>query len=229
MNKIKPAALAALTAALAVNLLIGVGAVMVHARQAGDPPAAGNNEIGLVDLEKVYEASDAPGQLQQASAQIETDAQSKIDAMSAASQLSEAELKEYGDLVGLKAPDAKQKVRIDELRDFSDKRSQRLREVQQKPEATLTPEDKKLMSTGSQQKRQFDRMMNLLQQDVRQQVIEREETVKRGLVAQLRNEVSKVARDRKIQHVFDVGAMVCSTNDITAIVIQRVAKKAAPK
>lgn len=214
----------AVTAALTLNLLLGVGAVMVHARkQPGDLQAA-ESAFGMVDLEKVYEASDAPGKLAQSAAEIETDAQSRVDAMIAVSHLSEAELKEFGDLAGVKNPDAKQKVRMEELKDFSDKRGEHLREVQQKPEAQLTPEDRKLMSAATQQKRLFDKMIQILQADIRQQVAERIDLVKRGLIAGLRVEIAKVAREKKIDHVFDVNAMVTSTNDITPAVLQRIGK-----
>ena len=46
---------------LALSLLMGVGAVVSHARKADEPEGGGSN-IGMVDLEKVYEASDAPQQ-----------------------------------------------------------------------------------------------------------------------------------------------------------------------
>ena len=217
---------------LALALLVGVGALMSHARQSDDsgPASTGavHNDvgaIGMVDLEKIYDASEFPAQFANSAAQIEADAQTRIQSMAAVSQLSEAELREYGELVGLKNPDAKQKVRMDELRDFNDKRSSHLRDVQQKPDATLTPEDRKLMASSVIQKRQFDRIMALLQADLRQQIGEREESVKRGLIGRLRVEVGKVAKEKKIQHVFDSSAMVTSTNDLTAAVIQRITRK----
>jgi Skp family chaperone for outer membrane proteins len=181
----------------------------------------------MVDLERIYLASDAPQEFAQTAASIETDAQSRAEAISAAGQLSEVELKEYGDLVGKKNPTAAEKNRIDELKGFSDTRAARIRDLQTKPDAQLTPEDKKLLTAAAQQRRQFDRMISIMQSDLSRQVAEREENVKRDLVAKLRVEVSKVARERKIDHVFDVTAMVCSTNDLTQAVIQKL--KRAPK
>ncbi len=209
---------------LALSLLVGVGAVVSHAHQDNEPKGGGSN-IGMVDMDKIYEVSDAPQQFAQTAAQIETDAQTRADAIAAASQLTDAELREYGDLVGLKNPTAAQKNRIDELKGFSDTRAVHLRDVQTKPDATLTPEDRKLMSSAAQQHRQFDRMLQIMQGDLRQQIAEREDIVKRNLVAKLRVEVSNVARQKKIDHVFDMTAMVCSTNDITQAVIQKVKHK----
>jgi Skp family chaperone for outer membrane proteins len=209
---------------LALSLLVGVGAVVSHAHQDNEPKGSGST-IGMVDMDKIYEVSDAPQQFAQTAAQIETDAQTRADAIAAAPQLTDAELREYGDLVGLKNPSAAQKNRIDELKGFSDTRGAHLRDVQTKPEAALTAEDRKLMSAAAQQHRQFDRMLQIMQGDLRQQIAEREEIVKRELVAKLRIEVSKVAREKKIDHVFDMSAMVCSTNDITQAVIQKVKRK----
>lgn len=209
---------------LALSLLIGVGGVVSHARKGEDP--TGGSDIGMVDIEKIYEASDAPQQFAQTAAQIEADAQTRIDAIGAVPQLTEAELKEYGDLVGLRSPDAKQKVRMDELKDFSDKRAAHLRDVQMKADAVLTPEDRKLMASSAQQRRLFDRVMGMVQADVRQQVAEREDIVKRDLVGKLRGEVSKIAHEKKILHVFDSTAMVSSTNDLTQAVIQKIGRKA---
>jgi len=211
---------------LALSLLVGAGAVVSHAHQDKDTNGSGSN-IGMVDLEKIYEASDAPQQFAQTSAQIETDAQSRADAIAAASQLSDRELTEYGDLVGKKTPTAAEKNRIEELKGFSDTRAAHVRDVQTKPDAQLTPEDKKLLASAATQHRQFERMLQIMQGDLRQQIAEREELVKRDLVRKLRVEVNKVARERKIDHVFDVSAMVCSTNDLTQAVIQKV--KRAPK
>ncbi len=216
----------AVTGVLVLSLLVGAGAMMVHARQGTDSHTGQDISFGMVDMERVYEASDSPQQFSMAQQQIESDAQARIDAMSAVPMLSDPELKEYGELIGLKTPDARQKVRIDELKDFSDKRVAHLREVQVKPEATLTPEDRRLMSNAAQARRQFDRLIGMMQQDVRQQIAEREDAVKRGLIAKLRIEVNKVAKEKKIAHVFDTTVMVSSTNDLTAAVIQRVAKKA---
>ena len=215
----------AVTGVLVLSLLVGAGAMMVHARQGADG-RTGEDSFGMVDMERVYESSDSPQQFAMAQQQIEADAQARIDAMSAVPMLSDPELKEYGELIGLKTPDARQKVRIDELKDFSDKRAAHLREVQVKPEATLTPEDRRLMSNAAQARKQFDRLIGMMQQDIRQQIAEREDSVKRGLIAKLRIEVNKVAKEKKIAHVFDTTVMVASTNDLTAAVIQRVGKKA---
>jgi Skp family chaperone for outer membrane proteins len=211
---------------LALSLLVGVGAVVSHAHQDNEARDDGSN-IGMVDLEKIYEASDAPQQFAQSAAQIEMDAKSRADAVAAVSQLSETELKEYGDLVGKKTPTAAEKNRIDELKSFSDTRAAHLRDVQTKADAALTPEDKKLMASAAQQQRQFDNVLRMMRMDLNQQVGEREESVKRELVAKLRLEISKVAKERKIDHVFDLSAMVCSTNNITGAVIQKI--KHAPK
>jgi Skp family chaperone for outer membrane proteins len=215
----------AVTGVLAISLLVGVGAVMVHARQGLEGKGI-EQTFGMVDMERIYEASDAPQQYALAQQQIETDAQTRVDAMASVPMLSDPELKEFGELVGLKNPDARQKVRIDELKEFSDKRAAQLREVQVKPEAQLTAEDRRLMTNAATARRQFDRMIGMMQQDMRAQISEREDAVKRGLIAKLRVEVNKVAKEKKISHVFDTTVMVSSTNDLTPAVIQRVAKKA---
>ena len=215
----------AVTGVLALSLLVGAGAMMVHARQESQAHS-GPDTFAMVDMERIYEASDSPQQFAIAQQQIESDAQARVDAMSSVPMLSDPELKEFGELIGLKNPDARQKVRIDELKEFSDKRAAQLREVQVKPEAQLTQEDRRLMTNAATARRQFDRMIGIMQQDMRQQIAEREDAVKRGLIAKLRIEVNKAAKEKKIAHVFDTTVMVSSTTDLTQAVIQRVAKKA---
>lgn len=205
---------------LTLALLLGVGAMVVHARVKEDPQA--NDGIGVVDMDRVFSASDAPNQLAKQSAQIEAEAQKRIDSFLAVPQLNPKELDEYGGLIAIAQPTPDQQNRIKDLKALSDKRSDDFHALQMK--ANLTAEEGVRLKELQVQSRLLERIMPGLQSDLRAQAMDREETVKRGLIAQLRGEVSKVAQEKKILHVFDSNALIYSANDITQIVVQRVSK-----
>src|SRR5579871_5312516 len=202
---------------LALALLLGVGAMVVHARENDAPQ---NGVIGMVDMDRVYNASDAPMQMAKQAALIEAEAQKRLDSIAAVPQLNAMELQEYGNLLGKAQPTPDEQNRIKELKALSDRRNDEFRMLQMKP--NLTPDESKRLKELQQQSRLLERVMPGLQADLRADVLDREESVKRGLIAQLRGEVAKVAQEKKLGHVFDTTALVYSTNDITQAVIQRV-------
>lgn len=205
---------------LTLALLLGVGAMVVHARQNNDPM---NAVIGMVDMERIYGASDAPMQLAKQSALIEAEAQKRLDNILSVPQLNAKELEEYGLLVAKAQPTADEQSRMKELKAISDKRNEEFNALQMK--ANLNAQEQTRLKELQQQSRLIQRILPNLQADLRADVLEREETVKHGLVAQLRNEVAKVAQEKKIAHVFDTNALVYSVNDITQAVVQRVTKR----
>lgn len=205
---------------LALALLLGAGAMVVHARENDDPK---NAAIGMVDMERVFNASDAPVQLGQQAALIEAEAQKRMDAIVAAPQLTAKELEEYSDLVARAKPTMEQQNRINALKGLSDKRVMDYQALQMK--ANLTPEEGTRLKALQQQSRFFQQELPNIDAQLRAQAAQREETVRRGLMVQLRGEVAKVASEKKLANVFDTTAMVFSTNDITPAVIQRVSKR----
>ena len=44
-------------------------------------------------------------------------------------------------------------------------------------------------------------------------------------MAQIRTVVGQVAKEKGVEHVFDVNALVYSSNDLTAAVLQKVARR----
>lgn len=207
--------------ALALALLMGAGTVVSHAHDddtAKSPPC----DIGMVDMERIYNASEAPAEFLKEADQIEGEAQKRIDGMMLVPALTPNELKEYGELIGKNAPDAAQQKRIDDLKKLSDNRVDELSKLQ--TSNNLGAQEKARMQELIKDRRVAEQFIQVIQEGFRRQALEREDGVKRTQLAQLRAEVAKVAKEKKISHVFDINALVYSTNDLTQPVIQKLDK-----
>jgi hypothetical protein len=208
---------------LALALLIGTGAMVSYAHQ-DETTKTSPCDIGVVDMERIYNASDAPNQFNLEATRIESEAQICIDGIAVVPDLSDVELKEYSDLIGKSRPDAIQQKRIEELKKLSDSRQVQLNKLLQTKQDDLTNQDKAQLKDLNKIRHVAEQFIPVIQEGFRRLALEREDSVKRTMIAQLRGEVGKVAKEKKIAHVFDVNALVYSTNDLTQIVIQKLDK-----
>lgn len=214
---------------LSCALLMGVGSMMSHARQAGGehanmqtPLLAG--QIACVDMDRLYAASGGPEQLAQRAAEITLEVNTRLKELKAVSMLDENELQEYGTLLFKATKTDADQARMKALRGVSDQRQDELNKLQIKPDAALTAEDKTRMKQLQEQSRLLASIMPYWQEDARAQQSERLEAFRRSQMAKLRQIVGKTASERNIAHVFDTSALVYSANDLTALVLPRVTK-----
>lgn len=217
---------------LSCALLIGIGGVTSHARQAAGerenlqaPLQTG--QIACVDMDRLYAASGGPEQLAQRAAEITLEVNTRLKELKAVPLLDENELQEYGALLFKAVKTDADQARMKTLRIASDQRQDELNKLQIKPDATLTAEDKARMKQLQEQSRLLASILPYWQEDARAQQSERLETFRRSQMAKLRQIVGKAAAERNIAHVFDTSALVYSANDLTAVVLPRVSKHAA--
>lgn len=209
-------------AMLALAMLAGGGAMVVHAipGRGGDGPA--NDNIAVVDMELLYNSSDLPQVLAQRAAQLEMQAQERLDALSNAKFLDLKELQEYGELIGKAQPDAAQTARMKALKEISGQREAELETLRVTPAEKLTAENKTRMRTLNDMSHLIDRVLPSVQNDFAQDQAERLRTLRRAQVAQLRGVVGEVAKGKGFVHVFDVNALVYSANDLTPLVLKKI-------
>jgi Skp family chaperone for outer membrane proteins len=210
-------------ALLALALLVGGGAMVVHAipgrTAAGDGP--GGDNIAVVDIERLYNSSDLPMVLAQKSAQIAAQAQERVDALGDARFLDAKELQEYGDLISKVQPDAAQQTRIKELKALSNQRSTELSTLNVKPAEVLTAADKTRMRALVEMSHLLEKVLPSVQNELAQDQSDRLRAIRRDQITQLRAIVGQVAKEKGVLHVFDANALVYSANDLTPLVLKK--------
>ncbi len=212
---------------LGLAMLMGVGALAVHARQNDKPPDTAPPElsvrsIGGVDMEQLYEASGGRAALEQKANELGADMDKRLNAMESAPYLTADERLEYVGLLEKFTPDAAQQARMNALKALSDQRAGELQALTVKQ--ALTPMDKARLDELVGQKRSLDQALPGVQEVARMQQQERVEEFRREQLKQLRAAVAQVAKQKGITNVFDANALVYSANDLTPLVIQHLGK-----
>ncbi len=213
---------------LSVGLLITVGALVAGAKEPRDDSgrAAAGESIGSVDIEDVYNASALAQDLDQAAHGHEAEGAQRINKIMAVPYLEHAELEEYGTLIGKAKQDPEEEKRAAALKSTNDERAAELRGLETKQNAALTAEDKTRMSHLNDLKQTLQNQVRPgLVADFRQQQEGWIADYRHRQILTLRQEVAKVAKEKGIANVFDAGSLVYSVNDLTPIVLQRVAKR----
>jgi len=208
-------------AMLALAMLIGGGAMVVHAipgRAPGDPAA---DSIAVVDLEKLYNSSDLPQVLAQKANQLSAAVQDRLEAIETVKYLDEKELKEYIELVVKAMPDGNQQARMKELKALSSQRDNELAQLNVKKAEELTAADKTRMRTLVEMSHLMDKVLPGIHDDMMADEADRVRAVRRDQIAQLRVIVGQVAKEKGVVHVFDVNALVYSANDLTPLVLKK--------
>ena len=215
-------------ASLALALLIGAGALTAHAGgpRAGAAEAGQGGNIGSIDMEEIYNASGSPQELEQAARKHEAEGAQRINRIMAVPYLEPAELEEFGGIVGKAVATAEDEKRATALKAANDQRAGELGVLQSKANDALSAADKTRLA-------HLVELRQTLQTQVRPGLLADFRTQHEGWmgdyrhrqIVMLRQEVGKVAKERKIAHVFDAGTLVFSENDLTPTVLQRLAKR----
>ncbi len=210
---------------LTLSLLIGAGALATHARdnQGGgkDVPLT-SQSVARVDMESVYDASDAPELDERKATETGRTLLEQLNRISSMQNLERPELIEYVGIVTAAKPTQAQQDREKALKTLSDSRAQELAALSTKN--APNDADKKRMHELQAETTLLQSLMpniqNSLEDDRRAQIA----AFHREQMVRLRGVVAKVAQAHGILHVFDANTLVFSVNDLTAEVIQKVGK-----
>lgn len=205
-------------AMLALVMLVGGGAMVVHAVPGHAAPGDGDN-TGVVDMERLYNSSDLPQVLAAKANQLNAQAQDRLDAIADAKYLDTKELQEYVELVVKVQPDANQQARTKELKALSAQRGIELADliVKQAPTAADKVRQRDLIEMSHL----VEKVLPGIRDDMTADAADRVRAVRRDQIAQLRVIVGQVAKEKGVVHVFDVNALVYSANDLTPLVLKK--------
>ena len=204
--------------AFCLAFLIGAGALAVR---AGDNTPT-TPVVAVVDMNRVFQASDAPQKLAQKAGEIEQAAMQRLKDINGAAFLPQKELQEYSQLLAKAVPAPQDQERMKQLRELSDQFSKRLQELTNKGQ--LTDTEKKEMGDLTARQRQMAQALPRIQEDLQADIASRIEAVRRDLLAQLRETVGKVAKEKNITQVFSSETLIYSTADLTPQVLQKLKK-----
>jgi Skp family chaperone for outer membrane proteins len=205
-------------ALLALAMLVGGGAMVVHAIPGRAAPGDGDN-IGMVDMERLYSSSDLPQVLAAKANQLNAQVQDRLDTIADAKYLDTKELQEYVELVVKVQPDANQQARIKELKALSAQRGTELADliVKQAPIAADKVRQRDLIEMSHL----LDKVLPGIRDDMMADAADRMRAVRRDQITQLRTIVGQVAKEKGVVHVFDANALVYSANDLTPLVLKK--------
>jgi Skp family chaperone for outer membrane proteins len=215
---------------LALSLLIGAGALATHARENAsyrdqpggkDAPLTVGN-VARVDMESVFDASDAPDLMEQKATETGKMVMEALNRITNTPYLEQQELIEYVSIIAADKPTPAQQMRLDELKTLSGKRAQEYSTLTTKN--PLSAEDKKRLQELQAETAGAQNLMPAIESNFRMVRQSRLDTYRKEQMARLRDVVAKVAKDHGIVHVFDATTLIYSTNDITQEVIRKVSK-----
>lgn len=192
-------------------------------------PPVTPGSIAVVDMDRIYAASDAPEQLGQKAMQYQQEAVTNVDKIRGVPFLTQDELVEYARLLIKDKPVDADQTRMKALKALSDQRAEELRGLQTKKDTELTAADKTRLHDLTEQSRLLDLAMPGLENTLRTDQNLRIEEFRHEQIVQLRAMVAQVAKSRNISNVFDANSLVYSNNDLTPLVIQRLNKRSGGK
>ena len=207
-------------AMLALAMLVGGGAMVVHAIPGRAAPGDGDN-IAVVDMERLYSNSDLPQVLAAKANQLSAQVQERLDTIADAKFLDAKELQEYVELVVKLTPDAAQQARMKELKTLSSQRSSELDTLNVKPADMVTAADKTRQRSLVEMSHLVDKVLPGIRDDMMTDEADRVRAIRRDQISQLRTIVGQVAKEKGVVHVFDVNALVYSANDLTPLVLKK--------
>ncbi|HZT42546.1 MAG TPA: OmpH family outer membrane protein [Chthonomonadaceae bacterium] len=214
-------------ALLCLALLLSVGALVGRANPAremqGGAPLA-NDTIAVVDMDRVYNASDAPQAVEQRALEMQNEVAQNISSIQAVPYLEQNELVEYITLLTKDKPTDTEQARIKALKALSDQRAQELQTLQTKKDSDLTAADKNRMNELVGESRTLERILPNIMDSMRTDQATHLEAFRHDEMIKLRATVAQVAKERGIAHVFDANALVYSATDLTPQVVERVSK-----
>jgi Skp family chaperone for outer membrane proteins len=190
-------------------------------------PRPGQNKteaasVAVVDMNQVFESSEAPKQLAQKAADIEAEASRKFQDITSGAFLDQKEGQEYLQLLTKAKPTPEDQTRLKQLRELSTTRDKRLQELSQKN--PLNDAEKNEMRDLDARRRNMDLILPRFQEDLQADAAARIEAVRRELYSQIREVVAKVAKDKGVTQVFSSEALIYASQDLTPQVLQKFKK-----
>ncbi len=212
---------------LCLALLLSAGALLGKATpmretQSGAPLA--NDPIAVVDMDRIYEASDAPQEMERRSLELQSETAQNISSIQAVPYLDQNELVEYVTLLTKDKPTDTEQARVKALKALSDQRAQELQTLQTKKDSDLTAADRNRMNELTGESRILERILPNILESMRSDQAAHLEAFRHDEMVKLRAVVAQVAKERGIAHVFDASALVYSATDLTPQVVARVGK-----
>ncbi len=200
-----------------------------HGRPKNDPqddPALVLTKVAVADMGRLYDGSSAPKEYERNESEVAQDADKRMKMLGGIEYLEPAEIQEFLTLVGKFTPTPQEAERITALQTLSGSRGAEMRAIQTKESASLTAQDKKRLQTLVDASRNFRNVyLPNIEAQIRNSAIARAQTFRVQQMAELRAAVSRYAKEKGIQHVFDSGTLIYSQNDITDKVLEKVKKK----
>ena len=138
--------------------------------------------------------------------------------------LDQTELVEYVTLLTKDKPTDTEQARIKALKALSDQRAQELQALQTKKDSDLTAADKNRMNELVGESRILERILPNILDSMRADQAAHLDAFKHDEMVKLRATVAQVAKERGIAQVWDAGALVYATTDLTPQVVERVSK-----
>ena len=209
------------TLILAAALLIGAGPYVVSAaRNAADP-----NTRAQVDLQQVFDASDARNTADAKTGQFARKLDQKFTEMAQMQFLTPSELRDLSLILVKEAPTPEETAKAAQLKTESEKRNGELNTLGQKKEADLTAADRNRLRELNGMRPVHAQTMVKIQQLYQQMVNEENGRNERAGMAAVREIVKKIAKDKGITEVFDTSTMIVAPVDLTKDALEKVKKK----
>lgn len=204
--------------AFGLVLLVGAGTLAVRARD--NTPSF--PVVAMVDMNRLFQASDAPQKLAQKTAELEQQALQKLQQIDNAAFLPLPELQELIRLLARATPGPEEQVRLKQLQEAAERHARRFQMLTDR--GALSDAERKELADLTARQRQMAQILPRIREDLQADVAARVDAVRRELYARLREVVGQVAREKGITQVFSAEALVYSVNDLTPQVIQKLKK-----
>ena len=215
---------------LVLTLLIGLGlGERARGRETpGEGEAMGTGSVAAVDINRAYNVSGFPAELSQRELSLNSEAKSRYDALIALQPafLEPNELQELLSLAGKPTLTDAEKKRLADLKALAAKRAADAQALLAKPQDQLSATDRQTLDKNTARQRNFEtQFAPTIQSEFLNQVRLGVDLFREEQVNKIRVEVGKLAKERKIAHVFDRQVLVYSTSDLTDDLIQRLNRK----
>jgi Skp family chaperone for outer membrane proteins len=218
------------TLVLSAALILGAGPYIVRAAGNHDKPAAvegqaENGKTACVDMARVYAESAAKQKVVVKIREFGTTVFQRFEELTRLSYLTMDELNDYSEALFAQPQTDAQKQKMTSLRAESAKRTEEYQNLSATKDADLTPADRTRLRELNGIAQKQPQVFGQMQAGARQLVNEEEERLTRQGVSEVRDIVSKLAKEQGFTYVYDSNALVVAPVDLTLKAIERVQPK----
>jgi Skp family chaperone for outer membrane proteins len=211
------------TLVLAAALCIGAGPYVVRA--AGTGRSADSSPIANIDMQRVYEESEARLQAEERVKTYSVNAFKNFDETTRLQFQSASELEEFSRAINADKPTDADTKKLAAIRAADASRAQEFAALSAKPQAGISAQDKQRLKELTTMMQQRPVLLDRLQKYYQEAVDEEAAKQRRAGFAEVRATVQKLAKDQGFTQVYDVTALVYAPNDMTDSVIRKVKPK----